>query len=444
MKTPIFDFVKDYAEKKNVRLHMPGHKGRALLGCEALDITEIDGADSLYSADGIIAESENNATRLFGTAHTFYSTEGSTLSIKTMLALALSGIKKPRVLAARGAHKAFIYAAALLDVDVEWVFPAELSSICSSATVTPEEIERALDSLEDISAVYLTSPDYLGNIADVSAIAKICHKRGILLLVDNAHGAYLNFLSESRHPIALGADMCCDSAHKTLPALTGGAYLHISERCGEYVKNAKNTMSIFASTSPSYLTLISLDLVNSYLECEYREHLAETVKKTALLKESIKKNGISVLDTEPLKIVIDANEYGYTGVDIANCLRSDGIEPEYADTEYTVLMVSTENTDDDLERLVSSLSRLPRRSKILRETAVCFTAPKRVMSVREAMFSLRELVLTKEAVGRICASPTVSCPPAIPIAVSGEVITDKEIKLFEKYKIEKIEVVKNA
>ena len=423
---------------------MPGHKGKEILGCEPIDITEIMGADSLYSAEGIIAESENNATRLFGTAHTFYSTEGSTLAIKSMLALALSGIKKPRILAARGAHKAFIYAAALLDIDVEWIFSGGCSSICSSATVTAEEIGRALGSNEGIAAVYVTSPDYLGNIADVSAIAEICHKRGVMLLVDNAHGAYLNFLSPTRHPIALGADMCCDSAHKTLPALTGGAYLHISERLCGFVENARNTMAVFASTSPSYLTLASLDLVNAYIENGYRERLAETVKKTEEVKMRIRAIGIPVLETEPLKIVIDANEYGYTGEGIAEHLRSDGIEAEFSDVEYTVLMLSAENTDGDLERLIASLSTLPRQNKIERDMAALLTAPRRVMSVREAMFSKRETVSTKDAVGRICASPTVSCPPAIPIAVSGEVITDKEIRLFKKYKIEKIEVVKNA
>ena len=126
MRTPIFDFVKAYADSNTSRFHMPGHKGKGPLGCERLDITEIDGADVLSHAEGIIAESERCAAELFGTAGTFYSAEGSTLCIKAMLAMAV-GISREgkiaRVLAARNAHKAFIYACAMLDIDVEWIYP---------------------------------------------------------------------------------------------------------------------------------------------------------------------------------------------------------------------------------------------------------------------------------------------------------------------------------
>ena len=122
--TPIADFVKHYAADNISRLHMPAHKGNSLLGCEAFDITEINGADVLYSANGIIDESERNAAKLFGTAHTFYSTEGSTLAIKAMLALVKrNSKKKSKILAARNIHKAFIYACALLDLEVEWIYP---------------------------------------------------------------------------------------------------------------------------------------------------------------------------------------------------------------------------------------------------------------------------------------------------------------------------------
>ena len=127
MTTPIVDFVRRYAQSGTARLHMPGHKGQSLLGCEPWDITEIRGADELYEAEGIIAQSEANATRLFGTAHTYYSTEGSSQCIRAMLCLALQGAprtgKRPVLLAARNAHKALLYAAALLDFDIQWLWP---------------------------------------------------------------------------------------------------------------------------------------------------------------------------------------------------------------------------------------------------------------------------------------------------------------------------------
>ncbi|MDY3764348.1 MAG: amino acid decarboxylase, partial [Candidatus Ventricola sp.] len=225
MNTPIADFVRRYATSGTARLHMPGHKGRAFLGCEALDITEIAGADSLYEAHGIIRESEENASALFGSARTLYSTEGSSQCIRAMLFLCLtcraSGAK-PVVVAARNVHKAFVFAAALLDIEIVWLWPESMTSLCA-CEVTPQRLERTLSAMDaPPAAVYITSPDYLGGQADVAALARVCHAHGTVLAVDNAHGAYLRFLSPSRHPLDLGADICCDSAHKTLPVLTGG------------------------------------------------------------------------------------------------------------------------------------------------------------------------------------------------------------------------------
>ena len=203
MSTPICDFVRRYRNSDAVRLHMPGHKGKPLLGFEPWDITEIDGADELFTADGIIAESEAQAGTLFG-AHTVYSTGGSTLCIQTMLHLtalyAASKGKRPHILAARNAHKAFVNAAALLDIDVGWLYP-ETDSGYVSCPVTAQQVTQALAEQTSITAVYLTSPDYLGNMQDIQGIAEVCHRANVLLLVDNAHGAYLKFLPQPRHPM---------------------------------------------------------------------------------------------------------------------------------------------------------------------------------------------------------------------------------------------------
>ena len=422
---------------------MPGHKGKGFIGIEGFDITEISGADTLYSPDGIIAESENNASRLFGTAHSFYSAEGSTLTIKAMLAIATLGIKNPRILAARGAHKALINAAALLDLDIRWLYPDSADHICRQL-ITPENLRSVLSEDSSFSAVYITSPDYLGNISDIGGISAVCKEYGVPLLVDNAHGAYLGFLSPSRHPIALGADMCCDSAHKTLPVLTGGAYLHISKNARrEYLDSARAMLSVFSSTSPSYLILESLDLCNAYLENGYREALMLTVSKIESVKERISALGYEVLPTEPLKIVIRAAEYGYTGADIASRLSQSNVEIEFFDDEFVVLMATPENEDSDYERLLESLSLISRREP-LRLAGYERVIAERAMSVREAILSPRESVTPSEALGRICATPTVSCPPAVPIVVSGEVISESAVRLFKKYRTEKIEVVKNA
>lgn len=449
MKTPICDFVKQYAEKDTTRLHMPGHKGVSFLGCEKLDITEIRGADELYDAEGIIAESEANASELFGFGKTIYGTEGSSQCIRAMLFLALQAAEKnggrPVVLAARNAHKAFLYSCALLDVDVEWLMPEEGESSLCTCPITAEQVRAKLAELERKPfALYLTAPDYLGYSPDIKALAAVCREADIPLLVDHAHGAYLKFLQPSCHAIDLGAAMACDSAHKTLPVLTGGAYLQLSE---EWAKKAggqaKKVMEIFGSTSPSYLILQSLDQCNAYLADGYREKLAAVIGKISELKEELRKQGWEVMDGDPLKLTIFTGDMGYTGEEAAEALRGNGVECEFADLDGVVLMATPENEDADFRRVEAALGSLSRREKI-GKTAMPMTLPKQRMKIREAMFSQWETISCEAAVGRICASPCVSCPPAIPIAASGEEIAAEMVALFKAYGIETIAVVKES
>lgn len=445
MKTPIVDFVKSYAESEAARFHMPGHKGKSRLGCEALDLTEIAGADCLYSANGIISESENNAASLFGTAHTFYSAEGSTLAIKAMLALVTEEArehgKRPTVIAARNAHKAFINASALLELDVRWIYPADDEHICECHISANDVVSAITECDEKPSAVYLTSPDYLGNICDIKSISEVCKKHGVPLCVDNAHGAYLRFLSPPQHPIDLGADMCCDSAHKTLPVLTGGAYLHVSQDARKYLERARDYLSLFSSTSPSYLILQSLDMCNKYLAEEYRGELCEFIRRFDVLKATVVALGFKVLASEPLKLVIDANASGYTGCELAEILREHHIEVEFADGKYLVLMATPQNTATDIEKLVTSLSSIEHRAPI---TSIPPKYPRaeQVISIREAILSPTETVRIEDAQGRICGTPAVSCPPAVPIIVSGERVSSEVINLLKFYGAEYIKVIK--
>ena len=455
MKTPIYYFVIEYAASDAVRLHMPGHKGKSLLGCEARDITEISGADALYEASGIIAESEANATALFGTGRTLYSTEGSTQCVKAMLELArrwwqekkniADRTARPVVVAARNAHKAFLYAAILLDFDVVWLWPEEENASLCSCTVTAETLKKVLiEKGNTVAAVYLTSPNYLGGMADISALAEVCHQHNTLLLVDNAHGAYLHFLENSLHPMDLGADFCCDSAHKTLPVLTGGAYLHVSKTAPkELAEQAKGALELFGSTSPSYLILQSLDLCNRYLAEGYRERLIKVRRQLAEVKTHLMSAGWQIEETDPLRITVKAPCW-LTGMDLAAKLRNHQIECEYADEDYLVLMATPENSVQDFDRLLETLgeNRVSGDVAGLIKKIPLATHAKQMMSTREAYFSSGELLPVKQALGRICRMPTASCPPAIPVVVPGEWIDEVAVKSFEYYGISFVEVVK--
>lgn len=531
--TPICDFVHRYVMSGTARFHMPGHKG-----LYPHDITEIKGADSLYEAGGIIHESEGYASELFGTAATFYSTEGSSQCIRTMLALATcfkpydgSNSEKsnfsnrpaaeychtssrPVILAARNVHRAFITAAALLDLDVKWLYPEDSSYSLCSCHISAEQVRDAIISMDaKPAAVYVTSPDYLGNIANIEAISQVVHEYGIMLLVDNAHGAYLHFLTRPIHPIDLGADICCDSAHKTLPALTGCAYLHISKNApASCISNARKALSMFGSTSPSYLLLQSLDKVNAYLSGDWPRKLAECIDRINKCKQIITDCGFIIMSEdsltndksktdnavvpdsrksdsavvsspcssdsyksdnigvsspclsgnrdyaklgsyicEPCKITICSSKSGINGQQLADELRNYKIECEYADPDFVVFMISPDNSDEDLNRLCKAVRKIAMAYKIKSSQSnyndisiIAALRPVQAMSIREAFLSCSHEIPVEEAIGMICADTAITCPPAIPIVVCGEVIPDSAMPIFRHYNIDRISIINNS
>ena len=452
-KTPICDFVNNYAKSGTVRAHMPAHKGAAFLGCEARDITEVKGADELYGASGIIKRSERIASETFGTGETFYSTEGSSLCIRAMLFLTQMHAKErgsagKTVLAGRNAHKTLISAAALLDMDIEWLYQSEgaengAKGSLLSCIIDEKTLGKALEKAgEKPVAVYITSPDYLGNITDIAALSRVCRAHSVPLIVDNAHGAYLRFLKPCIHPIALGADMCCDSAHKTLPCLTGAAYLHIGKGAPKlFFEMAEKALALFASTSPSYLILQSLDAFNGLHGEAYERKLEKTAQRLDGIKQRLEEFGYALIGNERLKLSFAPKSLGYTGLELAQKLRECGVECEFADPDYIVLMLSPQSGEGGFSRIENVLLSIEKRAPI-EEKPPRIPRLERTLSVREAVLSPQERVGIDNAAGRILALDYCACPPAVPIAVAGERLDEAAIECLKYYSVCEISAVK--
>ena len=438
MKTPIVDFVNEYIKSQTKRLHMPGHKGYGEI--EQYDITEIKGADYLHASCGIIEESENTARDLFHSKMTLYSTEGSSTVIKAMCYLAIQETKKHKILATRNAHKSFIDASILLDFEIDWIKNKEFDNICS-CEIDYSDLEEKIKNNE-YAAVYITSPDYLGNMLDLKRISSITSKYNTLLLQDNAHGSYLRFLDSGYHPLECNVNICADSAHKTLKCLTGGAYLHIGNNSSNSIcQNAKRAISLFSSTSPSYLILQSLDLCNTYLENE-KDSLSILIPKIEELKKDLTCNGYVILNSDPLKITIETKEYGYDGNCFTEILRKEKIECEYSDPDYVVLMITDLNGDNTLEYIKNVLLNISKKDKINRRRFV-YHLPKKIMNTKQACMNDSYKILVQDANGMVMGYGDIICPPAISIVVPGERIDNEHIEIMKYYGYDYIYVLNN-
>lgn len=238
--------------------------------------------------------------------------------------------------------------------------------------------------------------------------------------------------------------MCCDSAHKTLPVLTGGAYLHLAKHLPScFSENAKNALALFGSTSPSYLTLASLDLCNRYLANRYSERLSKQISCLKAIKEELTANGWQIAVSDPLKLTLLASRSGTDGKELAEYLRRHCIECEFCDRNFLVLMVTPENSECGMKRLCAVLKEAPRDVPDLSQPPAC-PPPRMVCSPRKALLSRQKTVPVATAAGLICGTPTVSCPPAIPIAVSGERINKEIIRVLQYYGISTIQVVDDS
>lgn len=451
---------------RTVPMHMPGHK-RNLFPSPglpySLDLTEIEGADNLHDADGILRQAMDRTAALWRSSRTWYLVGGSTCGI-------LAGIRAvshfgSEIIVARNCHKAVYHAVELGNYRVHWLFPAieEEYGICGS--IRPDSVKSMIRKYPGSTAVVLTSPTYEGVISDIAAISQVCHRAGIPLFVDEAHGAHLGLFPEGGFPesaVRLGADLVVQSAHKTLPSLTQTALLHLQ---GDIVDagEVERQLNIFETSSPSYPLMISLDSCTGLLRergpelfAAWRARLGDF--DSALQNLSVLQimghgadrrevySGIWALDSS--KILIGFHKTGHTGREAAGILRRRyGIEVEMEQGRNVLAMTGCGDRDEDLEKLAVALLETDRelgsaeeaslqemageqrdRAAILREQKV-----RQSFTILEASGAEREAVRERESAGRICAEYIYVYPPGVPVLAPGEVIGSAQLKLLSMY-----------
>lgn len=430
---------------------MPGHKGRMpapFQQAAPYDVTEIAGADSLYDCTEAIRALEEEFAEAYRVGDSLLSAGGSTLCIQAMLYLARGW--GSTVICGRTIHRSAVAAMGLLGMDPCWL-PGRIASRAEgipglALPPTADDVEAAIDAHPDAGSVFITSPDYFGQLANIADIADVCHRRGKVLLVDNAHGAHLGCFRAALHPMSQGADFCCDSLHKNLPALTGAAVLHLADPT--YYREAKYAMSLFGSSSPSYLIMLSAEnALTSITEnpgayWELSGAVEEVRKEAEMLGYDVVKGFVR----DPIRLVVGFECFGHTAESYGKFLRSRGVEPEYLGRNICVFLFSPGNTSLEIDRLRSALAGAVKGRTRQPEPRYPSTIrlPRQILSPGEAMARREQELPAEMCAGRISARLVSSCPPGIPLLVPGEEITSQTVKFLRSCGVSTIFVVRGS
>jgi len=424
---PIVDMSAQYTASDTARFHMPGHKGIAisdLAEIYAAHITELPFSDELCHPTGVIAGAERLAAECFGVQHTLFSAGGASLCIGAMLSVSAGR----RVLFDRSIHQSVINAIGLLNIDPVFTDVTIDPATGIPQPVTAMMIEPYLQQDATIAAVFVTGENYYGRCCDYELLSAVCARYNVPLLVDNAHGTHLKFLNNGRHyPGHYNTALYCDSAHKTLPVLTGGAYLHVNAD-GFDPALLKLHMERLASSSPSYPIMASLDGARHWCE-ENPLAFQQAAEQWQPIREAIAQLGYTLpLTDDPLRLVINTASKQIDARKLNHFLLERLVVCEMADVSNLVLLVSPFNRPRDFERLIQALrhAEKPDIRKSLKTDEIIpqiAFAKETVLSIREAMRRPCKAVSIDEARGKICAQSAVVYPPAIPLALPGQIIS---------------------
>ena len=417
--TPLYDAIRAYAAQKPTRFHMPGHKGSflpvpELQSIAPLDVTEVEPTGDLFSGGEPFDTAQKLWAERFGMDNCLFLTGGSTLGLHA--ALALFCRPGDQVLIDRGCHRAVYNALALLDLEPVYLPRPWRAGEGIAGPISPTDVENLLDSHPNIKTVCITSPTYSGVLSDVKELSHIIHARGGNLIVDGAHGAHLPFLGVDAFP---GCDALICSAHKTLPALGQSALLFTN---GVDPRRVRQMTSVFGSSSPSYPMMISLDCARDYLEGDGTEEYRRVARRTAALRAAFPSLQEGELHLDPTRLTLTSPD----GNALAQALEGENIWPEMADSGHVVLILTAQDSEDDLHCLEEALQRhrnLLGTPPILPPPPM----PKPVRFLREALFAPVERLPLENCLGRVAAGQLAPYPPGVPVVAPGEVIGEKEL-----------------
>ena len=417
--TPLYDAIRAYAAQKPTRFHMPGHKGSflpvpELQSIAPLDVTEVEPTGDLFSGGEPFDTAQKLWAERFSMDNCLFLTGGSTLGLHA--ALALFCRPGDQVLIDRGCHRAVYNALALLDLEPVYLPRPWRAGEGIAGPISPTDVENLLDSHPNIKTVCITSPTYSGVFSDVKKLSHIIHARGGNLIVDGAHGAHLPFLGVDAFS---GCDALICSAHKTLPALGQSALLFTN---GVDPRRVRQMTSVFGSSSPSYPMMISLDCVRDYLDGKGTEQYRRVARRTAALRAAFPSLQEGELRLDPTRLTLTSPD----GNALAPALEGENIWPEMADSGHVVLILTAQDSEDDLHRLEEALQR-HRNLLGTPPTLPPPPMPKPVRSLREALFAPVERLPLENCLGRVAAGQLAPYPPGVPVVAPGEVIGEKEL-----------------
>lgn len=483
----LLERLTEYAGSDAYPFHMPGHKRREIPDGipggfpdpYGIDITEIDGFDNLHHAEGILKDAMDEAAAIYGTDRSWYLVNGSTCGIlSAVFATTENGGK---ILTARNCHKAVYHAICLNRLEAEYLYPEEITEFGINGGIRAEDVRKALEKdamhcagnsgdvrgkITKIQAVLITSPTYEGVVSDIRAIADVAHEYGIPLIVDEAHGAHLEYADQChsfpKSALEYGADIVIQSLHKTLPCFTQTAILHVKGKLVDQDRISRY-LSMFQTSSPSYLFMAGMERCIRYMDGDGRNEMIRYEKRLERFMERME--GLQVLEVldreicgkyrtvagwDPSKIVVSTmRAEDFHGEELAETLRRKyHLEMEMTAPEYVIAMTSLMDTEEGFERLGTALLEIDgalrrrtesgRKEKAASETPEGLESklshPVRRMLICEAMDADTERTAFQDTVGKVSAEFVYLYPPGIPIIAPGEVFTDAIVEKIMAYK----------